>query len=366
MKNPNGYGSVIKLGGRRRKPYAVRISSMQELPDGTVKRRYTYLAYFSRPDAAIRYLADYNSGNVLPEHMKYADVPTFAELYEKWKVYRNSMKNKPSDNSWRSYDIAFGHLSMLHHRKITSLKAIDLQNALNTHSNKSRSSVTAIRVVLKGIYSYAIMNEYIDSDLTLYLHYDSTDTQTSIHSRFSDEEIRLLWKNLYIVNNVDIVLIYIYTGLRPTELLEIRTENVHLQERYMVGGLKTENGYDRLIPLCDKVLPLIQNRYDPARKYLINNKMGNHYTYGSFTNGNWNAVMRKLELAHSPHDGRYTFISMADEVGINPVCLKIIVGHAVADADRLNFKTNSGIDITKGIYTQKSMEQLLSEVNKLP
>lgn len=31
----------------------------------------------------------------------------------------------------------------------------------------------------------------------------------------------------------------IYTGLRPTELLEILTENVHLDEKYMVGAMKT-------------------------------------------------------------------------------------------------------------------------------
>ena len=30
MKLPNSYGSVIKLGGKRRKPYAVRISKIVE------------------------------------------------------------------------------------------------------------------------------------------------------------------------------------------------------------------------------------------------------------------------------------------------------------------------------------------------
>lgn len=59
----------------------------------------------------------------------------------------------------------------------------------------------------------------------------------------------------------------IYTGLRPTELLEILTENVHLDE-----------------------------------KYLINNKFGNHYTYGTYMNGNFNTCMGKLKMKHLPHD----------------------------------------------------------------
>ena len=68
MKLPNSYGSVIKLGGKRRKPYAVRISKLVEDDTGKVKRKYTYLAYFSKPEMAYTYLAEYNSGAVVPEH----------------------------------------------------------------------------------------------------------------------------------------------------------------------------------------------------------------------------------------------------------------------------------------------------------
>ncbi len=70
MKLPNSYGSVIKLGGKRRKPYAVRISKLVEDDTGKVKRKYTYLAYFAKPEMAYTYLAEYNSGAVVPEHMK--------------------------------------------------------------------------------------------------------------------------------------------------------------------------------------------------------------------------------------------------------------------------------------------------------
>lgn len=365
MKMPNGYGSVIKLSGKRRKPWAVRISYLQEQPDGTVKRKRKYLAYFAKQESALRYLAEYNNGAVVAEHVKYTEVPTFAELYEKWKKYKKSLKDKLSDSTWRNYEIAFNHLTPLHPVKIINIKASDIQNCLNSHNHQSKSTIGNMRALLKGVYSYAVMNEYVEKDITQFLRFEYTKTSASIHSRFSDAEIETLWKNLYVVNNVDIVLIYIYTGLRPSELLEILTENVHLDQKYMVGGLKTENGYNRLIPLCDKILPLIKNRYDPNRKYLINNKFGNHYTYGTYQNGNWNTVMNKLGFQHSPHDGRYTFASLADNVGINPVCLKIIMGHAVSDEEKVNFKSQTGKDITKGVYTQKTMEELLKEINKL-
>lgn len=365
MKLPNGYGSIVKLAGNRRKPWAIRISQFVELPDGTVKRHRKYIAYFVKKDAALRYLAEYNTGSVAIEHLKYTQIPTFAEIYEKWKKYRNSLKDKLSSKTWRNYDIAFNHFSPLHSKKITTIKTVDIQDCFNQHNHQSSTTIGSMRAVIKGIYSYSLMNEYVEQDLTTHLVYEYTHKTNSIHSRFSDEEIDLLWKNLYVVNNVDIILIYIYTGLRPTELLEILTDNVFIEQKYMIGGLKTENGYNRIIPLCDKILPLIKNRYDPNRKFLINNKFGNHYTYGSYQNGNWNTVMNKLGLKHTPHDGRYTFAALADNAKMNTVCLKIIMGHSIADAGKKNFKTNSQNDITKGVYTQKTLEELLFEVNKL-
>lgn len=43
MKLPNGYGSVTKLPGRRRKPYAARITT-HWTQDG--KQQKKYLGYF--------------------------------------------------------------------------------------------------------------------------------------------------------------------------------------------------------------------------------------------------------------------------------------------------------------------------------
>ena len=145
----------------------------------------------------------------------------------------------------------------------------------------------------------------------------------------------------------------IYTGLRPTELLEIQTENVHLDEKYMVGGMKTEAGKDRIIPLNDKIIPLVKNRYDANKKYLINNKFGNHYTYGTYMNGNFNTCMVKLKMKHLPHDGRHTFASLMDSAGANDVCIKLIMGHSMKN------------DTTRGTYTHKTLEELLTEVNKI-
>lgn len=114
----------------------------------------------------------------------------------------------------------------------------------------------------------------------------SQQPDAPIHTRFTDKEIALLWEILWAINNVDIVLIYIYTGCRPVELLDIKSEDVHLDERYMIGGVKTEAGKNRIIPIHKAIVPLVEYRLEQNRPYLITNKYGNHYTRAVYHNSN--------------------------------------------------------------------------------
>ena len=406
MRMPNGYGSVIKLKGKRRKPYAVRTSEImeyveidapKELKSGyrydfkrhnfkwkkkdqvwsaiatdsvkdfaekmmategyeyavVFRQTFKYLEYFEKQERAYSYLAELNNAEVIPEHIRFSETPTFAEMYDKWKRYRNSLPDKIGKSTWRNYEIAFNHLADLHHKKFNALRTDEVQECINKWTCKSNSTVSNIRTALNNMYKYALMNNYIEKDLSQFFVYSWVEPSEQIHSRYTDEEIAVLWANLYVVNNVDLILITIYSGLRPTELLEITTDNVHLDEQYMVGGIKTEAGIDRVIPIADKILPLIKNRYDKNKRFLVNNKYGNHYTYGSYVSANFNTVMNRLQMQHLPHDGRHTFASLMDNVGANEVCLKLIMGHSMKN------------DVTKGVYTHKTIPQLIEEVNKI-
>lgn len=116
--------------------YAVRISKLVEDDTGKVKRKYTYLAYFAKPEMAYTYLAEYNSGAVVPEHMKYSDSPTFAEMYEKWKKYRKSLKNKISDSHGEIMRLLFIISVNCMTVKFISIRTNDLQQCLNAYNHK--------------------------------------------------------------------------------------------------------------------------------------------------------------------------------------------------------------------------------------
>jgi hypothetical protein len=79
-----------------------------------------------------------------------------------------------------------------------------------------------------------------------------------------------------------------------------------------------------------------------------------------------NTVMEKMHLNHRPHDTRYTFASLADQVNMNEICKKIIMGHALSNQDGTAFKIGGNNDVTRDTYTEKTLNQLLIEVNRLP
>jgi integrase len=224
-----------------------------------------------------------------------------------------------------------------------------------------------MRVIIKGMWKYALMQNYVKDDLTQHLVFTSNYIGKQVHTRFTDKEIKQLWDNVDKVKNIDIILIYIYTGLRPTELLDMLTENIHMEERYMVGGIKTEAGRNRIIPIHEAIAPLVQRRLDMNHKYLIISNRGTHYGRSGYQCSNFNKVMKTLGMTHVPHDGRYTFASLADSCEMNQTCRKIIMGHATTNKDGTAFKTGDAYsDLTQGVYTEKTLKQLLDEVNKLP
>ena len=73
-------------------------------------------------------------------------------------------------------------------------------------------------------------------------------------NKFTNEQIARLWE-LAEDPYYQIVLMLIYNGCRISEFLDLKKENVHLEEQYFdVIASKTENGL-RKVPIADKVLP---------------------------------------------------------------------------------------------------------------
>ena len=194
-------------------------------------------------------------------------------------------------------------------------------------------------------------NDIVDKDYAQYV--DVGQREGKINRKpFTQEEIDKLFKYVDTFDYLDTILIMIYSGLRVGEMLDLRIENIHLEERYMVGGSKTEAGKNRIIPINKKIEPFIRKYYEKNKdkEFLIINSLGRPMGYSNYRREKFDNIMEKLKMEHKPHDARHTFASLMDSAGANKLCIKRIIGH-------------SSQDITEDIYTHKTLEELIEAID---
>lgn len=347
---PNGYGSVVKLGGRRRKPYAVRITIGYKLT-GTedaprVVQQYRYLEYFEKRADAVKYLAEYNSGLRVKEHRSISDVPTFAQVFERVMQDRQQSRRGMKDALRRSYSAAFRKFEAIHDMKVCNLRFYDLQPIIDENRHMSKSTVYNMVTVCRMIAAYAVKYEYTDVDFSAHLTCDYADSE-EIHHPFSKDEIRRLWERRDL-EGVQLALITIYTGMRPSEALEASATEDDLCRRYLIGGIKTEAGKNRVIPLHPDIIPVLRER-------LLACGGGRLFRYASlqaFRARCWDPAMKDLCMEHLPHDGRHTCATLMEAAGVPVNRRKLILGHALKD-------------VTEGVYTHVSPGELIAEIDKI-
>lgn len=345
MKLPNGYGSVYKLCGNRRKPYvATKTIGFKENGQQILKP----IGYYETREEGLQALALYNNA---PYNIDLKNI-TFMELYSKWLEKKNIKieKEEMSDNSLKLYINAYkNHCETLHNKTFINIKTSDIQ-VLIDNCEQSFTIKKYIKGLCNQLFEFASQLDIpISKNYAKFVELGKEEIST-LHKNIKESDINLLWENLHI-EDVDLALILIYTGLRPSELLKIKKENVFLENRYMIGGNKTNSGKNRIIPIHEKIVPLIRKRLDNNTNYLIASTRDMNFTYVSFKE-RWDKMISKLELNYLPHDCRHTCATRLDNVKANKICIKLILGHKIQD-------------ITDGVYTHKNINQLVETINLL-
>ncbi len=347
MRMPNGYGGVSKLSGNRRKPFVARVTD--SYTDEGVQK-YKTLGYFKTKQEALAELAKYNKTKYDIDLKKL----TFAEVFKEWS---DSHFKDISQSAINGYKMAYKKCEDIHNIRFVDLRKTHLQKVIDKIAKYSiRKSV---RVLLNVLYTYAYDNDIVEKKYSKTI---DIGKPVKVYEKipFSKEEINEIWKNKDNITGIDTVLILIYTGMRINELLQIENAKINLEERYIIGGEKTDAGKDRVIPISKKILPLIKARYNPDNKYLITDEQGKPISYYAYKRYIWEPVMEQLNFSnpHTPHTTRHTTATMLSNARgengepIDTLTIKYILGH----------KTDA--DITER-YTHRRIEQLVDAIDKI-
>lgn len=385
MKNPNGYGTVVNLGSKRRKPYGLRYTTNCKLDKGKkkVKQEYKYLNYYEKRKEAladqgkfqdmrdqgypVEFIVNFyqKSGMRFPENYMTVDiteakvkkkmVPTLKEVYDKFIEYKKSLNSAPANSTLARYKFAVNKIKDVWDVPLDVLSVEDLQTVLAGYKDASPHIVSNIQTILTHIYNYAVKFQFIkkEDNIVEYLDFESKEVvkKESKHKPVPVNIINKLWDNMN-TYGVDIFLILMYTGCRPEELLDMETKNVFIEDRYMVGGVKTDAGKNRIIPLHEKIVPLIRRIYDSEEEYLIRTLHGKKFNYSNYY-CTFNKMVKELGIEeYTMYDARHTVTTELDNQNVSDHLIKLILGHAIKD-------------VTKKHYTHKTIEQLVEAINKI-
>lgn len=164
---------------------------------------------------------------------------------------------------------------------------------------------------------------------------------------FTKQEIKILWENKE-DPYVKAIIILIYTGLRIATLLDLKKENVHIDERYFF--IEKDKNQQSI-----RNVPLIKEWYerDGGCEYLLSTQDNLHLTYNSYLRKYWSDTLSRLGISnHSPHDARHTFSTLMSEANVDLFHIKLIMGHKAGN-------------ITQDTYTHLDIQTLICDVDKI-
>lgn len=335
-RNPNGYGSVVKLSGNRRRPYMV--CKTVGYDDRAYPIRDIIGYYENRADAMIA-LAQYNAD---PYDIDMSKL-TMKEVYELW---RKEVDLKPS--MAKSLSAAFGHCKAVHNKQYKSLRRGHMQACIDS-CGKGYSTRTNIKLLFSKLDKYAYDHDIIEKCYADNLTVGEKEVSTK-HGIIPDEDVIKLWAHQG-EPYVDETLFMLYSGCRISEMLQMRCANINFEDRTMVGGVKTAAGKNRTIPIHSKILDLVKRHYNAENTYLFP-VGGDPVELQQKYARDWKKAMAAIGFDHFTHDCRHTFISKLDSADANKVSVDRIVGHA-------------SLSVGEQVYTHKSVKELHETIERL-
>lgn len=315
MKRANGDGTVYRMKGNRRRPFVARKTAGKNEKGF---QTYNWIGYYATRKEALAALENYN-------RKPYDTRATLQDMYDEW-----SATDLPDlrQNSVQVYKSAWKHLEPISTMKMAEIRLVDLQAIVTP---LGRSVGNSVKTLMSHLFGYAVRHEVITADRFALVSFVkvSQDRGNKVERKvFTEEEIRRVTD--------PIVKILLYTGLRAGEILNLKAEDIHLDERWLyVRESKTAAGI-RVVPIAEKIVDCFD-------------ALPCSWTYQKL-----NYIMDH-DYGHRPHDTRHTFISRMANLtpAVDERITKAIVGHA-------------GSGITETVYTHMDLRPLLEAVNRLP
>ena len=281
-------------------------------------------------------------------------VPLLSEYIKTYAALNKSvLRTRTLVHNIRNIDIL---ISLLGDRKLDAYVGSEFEMARTERIGKNWCVVTAnswSRSV-KAVFNYAVQHDVIL--VHPFAKNRPLKTPQKAPLFFKPEEFKKVLDN---VNNPmlrDFYTVLAYSGVRLSELVFLRTENVDLEKRVVnisnYGEFTTKSGKERSVPISDVIYDIVKRRMNGT---LLFGKEGKYPYDGGYISRCFRDAVRKvpgIDRRLHLHSCRHSFASWAVSSGVSIYHVSKLLGH-------------SNISTTE-IYAHCQQSDLQDAVKKLP
>lgn len=349
-KLPNGFGQITKLNKPGlRKPYRAMITVGFDSNGKCKQVLLKPVSYFETYNDAYEALLEYRRN---PYDIESSSC-TLADLYEKWSDEYFKKLTNPS--SIRTVKSSWSRCAPIAKMQVRDIRTRHIKGVIED-SDSSNNMKRRMKSTLNLMLDYAVEYELVDKNYARLYNVEVDTSETTEHQTYSDEDMqKIIDSRECVVKHM--ILLQILSGWRPQELCLIKLEDINLTEMYITGGMKTEAGKNRIVPIHSAIQKQLLDWYKDSEskgsKYLFCKDTGEPLTYDMFRH-RYVAYLKEnnLDLSHRPHDGRKHFVTSAKRYGVNEWVIKRLVGHSIQD-------------ITEKVYTERTLDDMRKEIEKI-
>lgn len=280
---------------------------------------------------------------------------TFAEIYAAWLP-----SHKASKSTMDCYKAAFNYFAAVHDQIADDIYIDDLQECIDDCPRGKRTKEN-MKALCGLVYKYAVPRQYVSKDLILsqYLIINEKASD-SRRTGLTMEELERLRKIIGIVPYADYVYCMCYLGFRPSEFLDLRLEQYNRNERYFIGGAKTDAGKDRIVPVSPKIQKYVDVIIkDKIGGYVFCDQSGGRFNLRRFREDYFAPIIEAIGISQeereerllTPHCCRHTFATLMKKA-------------SGADKDKLSLIGHTSEEMLRK-YQDADLDSLRKIVNAL-
>lgn len=321
-KRPSGTGSIVKLPGKRKRPYQAFLPAIYEEGRKIQKNLGCYATY-DEADAALK--------NVISEGRE-SHIRTLEDIYQQF--ISGHYFSALSHSGQQSHIGAHRYLEKIMNTSVAEINTMTFQRVVNEMHEKglSRETMAKVRNLSSLLCKECMRSKLMVVNFGALVQLPKEEVVSN--RSFSTSELAKIWDKASSGNETAMAVILLcYTGMRPSEFLNIRIEQ-HIRKyqgwTYIQTGSKTKAGQNRIIPVPTSVIPFLF-ALSKGRDFglLIPAIKGNVWNEANWRKRRFYPLMIDLGIDGAvPYTCRHTYSDLQKRRNVSPEIMMEVMGHA--------------------------------------